>query len=168
MNITESMGNTPPPLDPWSHKEPRTEQNLLLGIGGGLAAALLGAALWAGISYATSYQIGWIAIGLGVLVGTAMRLLGKGTEPAFGVIGGFLSGASCLLGNVILILLYLADQFEMPLLDVLINIRWSVLPDLLIETSSPIDLLFYGLAIYIGYRSAFQAIGGAETPEMEF
>ena len=54
------------------------EQNLPLGVCGGLLAAVLGAAVWAGVTVATGYQIGWMAVGVGFVVGFTVRLLGKG------------------------------------------------------------------------------------------
>ena len=49
------------------------EQNLLMGTVGGLLAALLGAGIWAGVTVATEYQIGWMAVGIGFLVGLTRK-----------------------------------------------------------------------------------------------
>lgn len=51
-------------------------------IGGGLAGGLIGAALWACFSYFTNYEIGWIAWGVGVLVGIGVRLGGQDWQGA--------------------------------------------------------------------------------------
>jgi hypothetical protein len=46
----------------------RQEQNLVAGGLAGLVAAVTGAAIWAGITVATDYQIGWMAVGASWLV----------------------------------------------------------------------------------------------------
>ena len=56
----------------------RSEQNLFIGALAGLAAAMLGAGVWAAVTVLTEYQIGWMAVGIGVLVGFSMRFAGIG------------------------------------------------------------------------------------------
>jgi len=43
-------------------------------------------------------------------------------------------------------------------MQTLSQIDWSLVPSLLVETGSPIDLLFYGIAIYEGYKFSFRKI----------
>ena len=57
-----------------------SEQNLLLGAAAGMIAALAGAAVWAGVTVVTGYQIGFMAIGVGFLVGYAIRAVGRGVD----------------------------------------------------------------------------------------
>jgi hypothetical protein len=45
----------------------------------GVVGGLIGAAIWAGITFASGYEIGWIAWGIGFLVGLAVRM-GAGEE----------------------------------------------------------------------------------------
>lgn len=40
---------------------------------GGLIGGLVGVAIWVGIGYATHYEVGWIAWGIGFLVGAGVR-----------------------------------------------------------------------------------------------
>ena len=49
--------------------------NLPPGVVAGLGAAIVGAAIWAAITAATDYQIGFMAIGVGFLAGFAVRLV---------------------------------------------------------------------------------------------
>jgi hypothetical protein len=62
-----------------SEADPFPEKKLLLGGFAGLAAAILGAIIWAVVTVTTKYQIGYMAIGVGALVGFALRI-GKGGE----------------------------------------------------------------------------------------
>jgi hypothetical protein len=73
------------------------EKKLLLGGFAGLAAAIIGAIIWAVVTVTTKYQIGWMALGVGTLVGFALRI-GNGGKT-FGILGAFLALFSCILGN---------------------------------------------------------------------
>ena len=44
-------------------QEIRDNQNLLIGFMGGIGAATIGAVIWAIITAAKNYQIGWMAVG---------------------------------------------------------------------------------------------------------
>jgi len=62
----------------------KSEQNLVLAALAGGVAALLGACIWAAVTVTTNYQIGWMAVGVGFLVGYAVRSFGKGIDKSFG------------------------------------------------------------------------------------
>lgn len=137
-------------------QELESRQNLLGGILAGLVAAVAMATVWAAISYATNYQIGWMAVAVGFAVGYAMRQVGRGVTPIFGIAGAALSLLGCVLGNILYIAVLLADYQEAELLQVL---QFFVqVPDLVWEmlraSTTPIDFLFYALAIYQGYRGS--------------
>lgn len=48
--------------------------NLLKWIAAGAVGGLVGAAIWAGISYFANYEIGWIAWAIGAIVGFSVRV----------------------------------------------------------------------------------------------
>jgi hypothetical protein len=52
---------------------------LLLGILGALTGAVLGAVAWAAITASANFQIGYMAVGVGILAGYGMRLLSAGS-----------------------------------------------------------------------------------------
>ena len=136
------------------------EQNLPLGVCGGLLAAVLGAAVWAGVTVATGYQIGWMAVGVGFVVGFAVRLLGKGVTPAFGMMGAAFALLGCMLGNLLSTCGFIAIQESAPFFPVALSVltQPATMIALLKVTFSPMDLLFYGLALYTGYRFAFRQV----------
>lgn len=136
----------------------RDEQNLVAGSLAGLAAAVVGAAIWAGITVATEYQIGWMAVGVGFVVGIAVRTLGKGIDQVFGIIGAVMAFIGCALGNVFTIAYFIAMQTGAPLADVLTQLDVDMLLELLSSTFQVMDLLFYGLALYFGYRYSFREL----------
>lgn len=133
------------------------DSSLPLAVVGGAVAALIGAALWALITVTTGYQIGFMAIGVGFLVGLAVRHLGKGTTPAYGVLGALFALAGCVAGNVLAIAGFVASDAGEPFFGVLARLDVTAIPSLLAETSSAIDVLFYGIAVYEGYKLSFAA-----------
>lgn len=141
----------------------KSRQSLPLGILGGAVVMVVCAILWALITVKADFQIGFMAIGVGIAVGFAVRAMGKGIDKVFGYAGAILSLGGCLLGNSLAIAIVLARQEDVPLANVVFALATSPLAllDLLKETFHPLDLLFYFLAVYEGYRFAFRRI----TPE---
>lgn len=126
--------------------------NIPLAIGGGFVASVAGAGIWAVITIATKFQIGWMAVGVGLLVGLSVRKLGKGSQPIFGIIGALFALVGCLLGNFFSLVGFISVQEQIPFFDVLQNIDPAKIPSAMIETGSPMDLLFYGIAVYEGFK----------------
>lgn len=124
---------------------------------GGMIAALVGAILWAIVTVATGFQIGYMAIGVGFLVGYAMRFFGGGSNPIYGVAGAILAVLGSAFGNVLSGVGLLANQIGMPITEAAGMLNPSTVVELLTATSGPMDLLFYGLAAYFGYRYSSQA-----------
>ena len=58
----------------------RSQQNFPAAVVAGFAGGTVGAIVWAVITVATDYQIGWMAVGVGFLVGFAVRAVGKGID----------------------------------------------------------------------------------------
>jgi len=133
-------------------------QNLQLGILGGVIAALIGAAAWAVVTVVTGYQIGWMAIGVGFLVGYAVRISGKGIHRIYGVVGSVLSLLGCLAGNLSSVCAIISKQEGIPFLYILTRLNPQIIIDLMTATFGAIDLLFYGIAVYEGYRFSFRRI----------
>jgi hypothetical protein len=136
-------------------------ENLPLGFMAGLVAAAVGAGLWALITILVDYQIGWMAMGVGFLVGGAVRMAGKGTHSAFGIIGAMLALAGCAVGNLLAIIVVAARQFNLPLLDVFTRLTPDVVYRLMEATFRPMHVFYYFVALYEGYR--FSIVGLAHA-----
>ena len=134
------------------------EQNLVMGMVYGLIAAVVGAAVWAGITIATEYQIGWMAVGVGFLVGIAVRAGGKGIDQVYGIVGAFMSLVGCALGNVITIAWFVGKELGIPVSEVFAELDFAAIYEMMAATFQAIDLLFYALALYFGYRYAFRQL----------
>ena len=140
---------------------------LLLGTLGAVAGALLGAIAWGAITAATHFQIGYMAVGVGFLAGYGMRMLGGGRDRADGVIAGIVAFLGCVLGNLLTIVIDFAPHdaahrsvAELALL-LLLNPKLAWL--MMNESFSIMDVVFYALAVYAGYRTALKPPAMAES-----
>ena len=141
----------------------RSEQNLAGGVFAGLVGALAGASIWAAITVLTEYQIGWMAVGVGFLAGIATRSIGKGIDKVFGVVGGAMALLGCLLGNIFTVCYFISITEKTGFFSVLSRLDFTTIVNLLKATFSPIDILFYAIAIYEGFKLSFRQI-----PKEEF
>ncbi len=146
----------------------KEEQRPLMGILAGGLAAVIGAVIWAAITVITEYQIGWMAIGVALLVGWSVKKFGKGVDKYFGIIGGGLALFGCLLGNLFAIAAVISQQEIMGFLSVLgsMILHPDLTFEILKESFSVIDLLFYGFAVYYGYRYSFRTITNEEAAQL--
>ena len=138
------------------------EQNLGLGILGGVIGAALGATIWALITILTHFQIGWMAVGVGFLAGFGVRILGRGMEPVFGYVGAVLALIGCVAGNLLSVMLTVSSQEHIPFGLIASKLTPDLAWRMLSADFNVIDLLFYGLAIFAGYRYSFHHITAAE------
>ena len=145
----------------------RSEQDYPKALIAGIIVGLLGAFLWGVITVSTGYQIGYMAIAIGAGVGFAMRIAGKGIDPIFGITGGIIALLSCLLGNFLSIIGFVAHLEELGYFETLSLFDYTQLIPIMSEAFSLMDLLFYGLAAYGGYKFAFRTFTEKDLYELE-
>jgi hypothetical protein len=164
---TKPMELDPVKFQAWQ-RQVESEQNLSLAVMGGAVAALIGAALWAAITVFTQFQIGWMAIGVGFLVGFAVRWLGKGIGLSFGIAGAVLSLLGCLLGNLMSACGFVALEKSVPFFRVLQPVLQNpaLAFDLLKAAFHPMDILFYAIAVYEGYKLSFRRLTAEEASKL--
>lgn len=146
--------------------EPKNqEQNLFAAWFGGSAASIAGAFLWASVTLTTHSKSVFMAIFVGVAVGLTIRVLGKGFDPIFGYIGSALSFTGSLAGNLLSVTIMSAHE-TWPFLKMLARIKPSSTIPVMIDKFQPIDFVFYGIAVYAGFRLSFRksVIGKMRTP----
>jgi hypothetical protein len=149
----------------------KSKQSLPLGILGGFIAAVIAAAIWAIITYATNFQIGFMAVGVGFLVGYAVRFFGKGVDQTFGIAGAILSLFGCMLGNLLtgaIAVARLEDSSTSLVISAFITSP-GIMLEIMKAMFSPIDLLFYAIGVYEGYKFSFyqlteEEIAGVQQP----
>ena len=126
------------------------ETRLFLGALAGLAAAFVGAVVWAVVTVTTNYQIGLVAIGIGALVGFAVRI-GNGGK-AFGILGAFLALFGCVLGNYFSLIAFASAQLHVGFFAALNDADLSKVMDVMWNDFMSTSILFYAIAVYEGYR----------------
>jgi hypothetical protein len=68
----------------------------------------------------------------------------------------------CALGNVAMITYYVALSEGIPFTDILTQLDLAIALDMLTSTFEMMDLLFYGIAVYFGYKYAFREVSVAD------
>jgi uncharacterized membrane protein YsdA (DUF1294 family) len=144
----------------------RDQQNLGLALAGGAIGAAVGAALWGIITAATNFQIGWEAVGVGFLVGFLVRKLGRGIDPIYGYIGAAFSLIGCLAGNLLAVMIAVSNHSGTPLGSIAARMSPQIAWDMIVADFSPIDLLFYGLGLYYGYRNSFHRVSADDLASL--
>jgi hypothetical protein len=136
----------------------RDEQSFMTGIIGGILGASIGAVLWAVVTVLTQYQIGYMALGVGFLAGIGVKLLGKGVDAKFQYAGAALALAGCMAGNLMVVIIFGSLETGISITTILSRLTPAVVVDLYKATFNVMDLLFYGLAITIGYKYSLRTI----------
>lgn len=157
-------------LDPVKVQEFRAklerQQSLPAGIAANLVAAIAGAVAWAVLTVTTGYQIGYMGVGVGFLVGYAVRSFGRGITTHFAVTGCLLALLGCLLGNLFSMCGFVSIHKSIPVLDILSRLNFEISMQLLWASFSPMDLLFYGIALSAGYQHSARRISPEDLQSM--
>jgi hypothetical protein len=139
------------------------QENILLAIIAWIIVWLIWAAIWATVTVITGYQIWYMAVAIGLWVGYTFRILGKWRTKIFGILSASIALLSCVIWNIFTMFLFAAKQENINVFDIVPSVDWTLVPDAMIATFSPIDLVFYWLAIYIGFTYAFRVITHADV-----
>ena len=131
---------------------------LLVGTLGAIAGALLGAIAWAAITATTNFQIGYMAVGVGFLAGYGMRVLSGGRDRADGIVAGVVALFGCIVGNLLTAVVVIAQHEHYPIAVVLLAVATKppFAAELIRDGFNVMDLLFYAIAVYAGYRTALK------------
>ncbi len=134
-------------------------------IGGGLAA-VIGGIIWSLITVATNYQIGYMAIGVGLLVGHSVGFFGAGIDKKFGVLGAVLSLLGCIIGNFLSQVGFIAQSESMGYFEVISYLTFPLIKNIMLESFNFMDVLFYGIALFEGYKFAFRKVTNHMVDEL--
>lgn len=132
----------------------------------GTVAGLIGALLWGVITVVTEYQIGFMAIAIGAMVGFCIKIIGKGIDQKFGIAGGIIAFLSCLLGNLFSIVGFIANSQQMTYPEVYGFFGIVELFSIMGDSFDPMDLVFYGIAAYEGYKFSFRSFTEKDLNEV--
>ncbi|MCY0917534.1 hypothetical protein OS965_04985 [Streptomyces sp. H27-G5] len=127
--------------------------NVGLGILAAVVAALVAAGAYGGIMNAIDRQVGYAAVGVGLLVGLAAGKVG-GRNPALPVVSAILSIGAVYLGQLFFIALALADYAHIGVADVLSDPGIGGLNDIWKESAEAMDYLFLGIGGFVAFGAA--------------
>lgn len=152
------MTTTPElPVDPGERhalEMARSRQNLpAAALAGSLVAALLAIA-WAGITAATGYQLGLMAIAIGVGIGLTVRAIGRGFDLSFRMLAALQALVGCAVGNLLAGCVFYAQGQQVEVWRVLEVLDLELAIFIMQAMFSPMDLLFYGFAVWEAWRLA--------------
>lgn len=132
--------------------------NLALGVLGGLGTAVAVAILWGMITAATQFQIGYMAIAVGFAVAYAMRFVGRGRDRRFAIAAAILAVIGCALGNYFAVCAVVAQQTHVPVITATVQLV-PHFAEVMTKTFSAMDVLFYAIGAYFGYKYALKPMG---------
>jgi hypothetical protein len=151
-SITNNAAQAPEPDYDAQLAQLRARQNFALAIPAGLAAAVVGAVLWAVFVYATGMELGLIAVAVGALVGYAIRRVGRGIDPQFGVLGAICAALGWALGTALCDLAFLAKDTGGSFFDALSAIGAGQMISLMVRSLEAMDFLFLAIAVWEGWK----------------
>jgi len=142
---------------------PIGSSNLLGGLAGGLLAAVIATVVWYGVVAISGWQVGFIAVGVGWLVGTG-TVLGAGGRGSFlhVVSSGLFTIVALAISEYLIVFHFASQAFGLVLGDLLQS------PDFMLEVvveslaADPLTLLFWGIALLAAAGIPFRAIAGTE------
>jgi hypothetical protein len=140
----------------------------LLGwIIGGIIGGAIGAGIWAGVAYGTGYESGWIAVAIGALAGTGVRMGSSLTGgQAAGLVAAVLAGLSILGGKYFALQLVAGEALSPQMFatasiaNVISAERGSVMPPNLEEAQTLAD--FYPPDVWAEAERRYSALSAQE------
>ncbi len=139
-----------------SVEQARGGQNFPLAVIAGIAAAAMGAILWAAVTIATEYKLGLMALTVGYIVGQAIRTAGQGIDAKFGYLGAACGFLGCAFGDLLSNIVFYAQAKSYTSAQMLNLLSPEFISWLVQAAFSPMDLLFLAIGVYEGYKFSFR------------
>ena len=133
------------------------------GLAAAFGAAVVGGLVWALITITTNYKIGLVAVGIGLLVGKAVEQFGGG-DARLPIPATLLALVGCAIGDLfseIHLVAQAANLSDMKVLGDLLSPP-SDLWRLFRDSFRAMDLVFYAIAAYEGFRFAQVGVAKAQ------
>ena len=139
-----------------------SEQNLAAAVIAGAIATLLASVAYGIIVEAWPFSYGFAAAGVGIVVGFFMGFLGRGVSTKFSVWAAIYTIAGCLLGNLFVKIMNLAQATSSSPIDVLRSNSLPVLAQWSVSGLSLIHLVFWFIAVFAGVFLAKRSLSRAQ------
>ena len=140
-------------------KERSPEVATMLGAIGALIGSIISGVIWAGITHTTGMEIGYAAIGIGMITGGAAVTFAGRQGFSLGIVASFASILGILIGKLGIFYLFLRDSIfvDMSPFDAFVIEQFieavkgtsQLIPDVLF---GPFDLLWIVLAVGAAWR----------------
>jgi hypothetical protein len=143
-----------PAASPKRSRRRRRSSGVQRAVLAGLMAAVLAGSCWALIIFAFEIRLGYLAIAVGASVGWAVRNYGRGRSEIFGLIAILCALLGCAIGDILGGCALLAGLANVPFLDVLTSFNGKAFAEVLHLMFSPMDAVFYLIALFASYRFA--------------
>lgn len=124
-----------------------SEQNFAAAVIIGAVATLLAAAAYGIMVVTWAFSYGFVAAGVGIVIGLSMQFLGRGVSMKFAVVAAVYAITGCVLGNLFRVIIELASANATTLIDVLPNSSLSVLAERSVSNLSFVDLVYWFVAV---------------------
>ncbi|MFF4173233.1 hypothetical protein [Streptomyces sp. NPDC001744] len=126
-----------------------------LGLLAAFVAALVAGGVYGAVMGGIEREIGWAAVGVGVLVGLAAGKVGGG-NPVLPVAGALLSVGGVCLGQLLGIAIILGKRLGVPATDLFFQ-EFGALTQAWNEAKDPMTFLFLALAAFAAFSGARKA-----------
>lgn len=139
-------------------EELRTEQDLKSGLLVGCLIGFLGVILWTTVTINTSFDFGYMAVIIGVAVGLGIQRYGKAIDTMFGYFGVGITLFSCLFGSFLCSIGLAAKTEGYNYLETILSMDYVAMQITMIESFTPVDSVFIGIALFSSYQFSFRNI----------
>ena len=150
-----------------AQKKLRRYQSFLYALIGGLLITATAATGWAFITAMTGYQGVYLALGIGVLVGIAVRFFGAGIKRIFGILAALLALTGSLLGYYLSQNGFLEELQLARIMGIPDYLDQELMLNTMRDSFVPLDLVFYGLAVLLAYFIAIRRINSRKMARLE-
>lgn len=137
----------------------RSQQNLPAATLAGFIGALIGTAVWLGFTVAVNTQIGWMAVGVGLIVGAMVRHTGHGFDRVFGIMAVGASLAGCAMGTLLAGCWLLATESEEFIFaELVLSLTPGLVTRIFQAMLTTTSLVFGGVAVIAAYWLSIRRI----------
>ncbi len=125
-------------------------ESVPLGAVAGLVMAMIGAGVWMAV------HLVYVALGVGLVVGLAVRLAGNGRSAMFGLMAVISTALACLSGEV-LARIQAATSAQHDFYDTLVNTDLVQMVTAIFAQASPVDYVVYAVSLVGAYLLAIRS-----------